>query len=212
MWGWLCGMVVLVCGTWGSGCYCIMYAQFNCSAQCSRALRIKIAKCCAKGINMIWLNMAQCRLNKTLIWLSAVHQAYYGLISLHQASIIIWLNAVHPCLNAIRHQYVAQCCASGINMAVHHALIWLNVVHHAYTYNYGSICLNDLHHASSCQPCSETAPDKGWSLTMWGGTYVQTWLNSSLKFKISELSSTPSLQWAYNKRWKMEVGIFCMWW
>ena len=50
------------------------------------------------------------------------------IIRLHHGSVI---NAVHPWLNAISHQYVAKCCASGINMAVHHAIIWLNAVHHA---------------------------------------------------------------------------------
>ena len=38
---------------------------------------------------------------------------------------------MHSWLNAIGHQYVAQCCASGINMAVQHALKWVNAVHHA---------------------------------------------------------------------------------
>ena len=55
-----------------------------------------MAQCCASGI--IWLNIVA-------------------------SSSIIWLNVVHPWLNAIRHQYVAQCCTSGINMALHHALI-----------------------------------------------------------------------------------------
>ena len=47
---------------------------------------------------------------------------------------------MHPWLSAIRHQYVAQYCPSGINMAVQHALIWLNAVHHA------SKWLSTVHH------------------------------------------------------------------
>ena len=73
----------------------------------------------------------------------------YGSISLHHASVIMahccasmaqWYQAsICGSMLCIRHQYG---CASGINMAVHHALLWLNSVYH------GSIWLNNLHHAS----------------------------------------------------------------
>ena len=84
---------------------CAPSSNINCSVQ---ALSIKIAKCCVKGINMAHNDSMLCIRH---------HMAQYHCI-MHVSIIIyiyIWLTAVHPCLNVTKHQYVAQCCASGIN-------------------------------------------------------------------------------------------------
>ena len=63
---------------------------------------------------------------------------HYGSVSLHHQW--LWLSAVHPWLawlNAIRHQYVVQCCPS----CRHIAIWWLCIMQH-----YGSC--NAVHHAS----------------------------------------------------------------
>ena len=79
---------------------------------------------------------------------------FYGLIMLHH--VWLWLSAVHPWLNAIRHQYLGQCCASGINMAVHYAHIWLNAVavHHALKWlnlaQYFPSCIHMALYYASC--------------------------------------------------------------
>ena len=117
---------------------CTPSSNVNCSAQCSRALSIKIAQCCAKGINMAQFgSVAQSWLNKASIsfWLSAViwHHNYMAhnthimaqccasMAHAMLSDINMWLNDMYTC---IRHQYgwalcikMPLCCASCINMA-----------------------------------------------------------------------------------------------
>ena len=73
-------------------------------------------------------------------------QGWFLPLCVHHASIIIWLNAVHPWPNAIRHQYVAQCCASGIKMAQFGSIVCI-------MHQYGQYCASYIKiMAESCAP------------------------------------------------------------
>ena len=94
---------------------CALFTVALCAPISKCKLLIRIAQCYAKGINIAQSLNADSIMQASVL-LNAVCQASYGSILFHHASIIKWLNAVHPWLNAIRHQYVAQCCASGIKI------------------------------------------------------------------------------------------------
>ena len=68
------------------------------------------------------------------------------LFIMHQAS--VWLNAVDSDYGI--NIMMAQCCASGINMAVHHhASIWLDAVHPQFNdVHQASMWLKPVHHVS----------------------------------------------------------------
>ena len=83
-----------------------------------------------------------------------IHMAKYcaSCIKIMAQSCAPWLNAVHPRLIDV-HQAstvsIAQCCASGINVAVHHASIWFDACIHGsmmcIRHQYGLCCVSGLH-------------------------------------------------------------------
>ena len=77
--------------------------------------------------------MAQCY-QASICVLCIMHQIYRSILCTP------WLSAVHPRLINVHQVSTAQCCVSGISVAVHHASIWFDVVHPR---------LNDVHQASA---------------------------------------------------------------
>ena len=157
------------------------------------------AQCCASCINnsSIWLTNLN---HASKLWLSLVYPGSMLYIhgSLHQAS--VWL------MLCIRHQYgsmlyimasiITQCCASGINVAVHHSSI----------YNYGLMlcihgsmtCIRQQHVLMLCirHQCGSIWLNTVHQASLWHNIWlnaVQTLIYGSMRIRHHNAAQTHAL-------------------
>ena len=102
-------------------------AQFKCELLSSmqQELSIKLAQCCVKTsyYGSIWLSgsMLAQYYDSMLCIRHHNYMAQYAASCINNYNNYGSMLCIQGSCNAIKHQYVAQCCVSGINIAVHHA-------------------------------------------------------------------------------------------